>query len=116
MSTIKTQISVKTSGDGVVDENEWKPTLMTNTAGPAVGAFKTLLGTGVNSLTVPTGAMGITVMPPSTSTARLNFPGVSGGTGMMLRTGHASTNPLPTGTTAVLLASNIEELAYIHWG
>lgn len=116
MSTIKTQISIKSSGDGLVAESEWKPTLMTNSHGPAGGPYKMLLATGVNSLTVPTGAMGITIQPPAASLARMNVPGISGGTGMIMRTGHASTNPLPTGTSAVLVASDREELVYIHWG
>lgn len=116
MSTIKTQISVKSSGDGIEGESEWKPTLMTNARGAAAGPSKYLLATGVNSVTVPTGTMGMTIQPPAASLAVLRLPGVSGATGMAMRTGYASTNPLPTGTTSVLIDSNREELVYIHWG
>lgn len=116
MSTIKTQISVKSSGDGIEGEAEWKPTLMTNTHGPAAGPSKYLIATGVTSISVPTGAMGMTIQPPAGSNAAMHLPGISGGTGMTLRTGYPSTNPLPTGTSSVLIGSNREELVYIHWG
>lgn len=116
MSTIKTQISVKSSGDGIENESEWKPTLMTNAIGPAAGPVKVLLATGVNNLVVPTGAMGITISPPASSLAALNLQGASGVTGMAMRTGYPSTNPIPTGTTNVLIGSSREALVYIHWG
>lgn len=116
MATVKTQISVKSSGDGIVNETEWKPTLLTNTVGAAAGPVKYLIATGVNSITVPTGTMAMTVQPPAASVARMNYPGISGGTGMLLRAGYPSSNPLPTGTASVLVASDREEPVYIHWG
>lgn len=117
MSTIKTQISVKSSGDGVVDESEWKPTLLTNSVGPALGAYKQLLATGGNDLAVPTGSMGMVIMPPSASTAVLKLKGGSGGgTGFALRAGYATALPLPTGTVGVHIDSSIQESVYIHWG
>jgi hypothetical protein len=116
MSTIKSRVSIKSSGDGLVSESEWKTREVTNNSGPAGGPYKVLLATGVNSITVPTGARGLTIEPPEASLARLNLPGVSGGTGMVMRTGQASTSPLPTGTSAALVASDREELVYIHWG
>jgi len=115
-TTIKTQISMKSSGEGLQAESEWKSTLVTNTLGPAGGPVRALLATGVNTLTVPTGARSISIQPPEASTARFNLPGVSGGTGMILRTGDASLHPLPTGTSSVLVASDSQELVFLHWG
>lgn len=116
MSTIKTQISVKSSGDGVEEESEWKPTLLTNTVGAAVGAYKQLLATGGNDLSVPTGSMNMVIMPPAASTAVLKLKGGAGETGFALRSGYPSAIPLPTGTANVHIDSSIRELVYIHWG
>ena len=116
MSTVKTQISVKSSGDGQVEESEWKPTLLTNTSAPAIGAYKQLLATGGNDLTVPTGAMSMTLQPPATSSAVLKLKGGSGETGFALRSGYPASVPLPTGTANVHIDSSIRELVYIHWG
>ena len=116
MTTIKTQVSVKSSGDGVEEESEWKTTLITNSIGGAAGPVRYLLATGVNSIAVPTGSKAMTIQPPESSLAVLRLPGVSGSTGMALRTGHASMNPIATGASSVLVDTNREELVYIHWG
>lgn len=116
MSTIKTWIRLKSSGDGLVQESEWRTTEITNTSGPAGGPYKILIATGVNSITVPTGAMGFAIEPPAASIARFNLPAASGGTGMIMRTGHAAYNPLPTGTASLLVASDREEFVKLHWG
>ncbi len=116
MSTIKTQVSLRSSGDGLEEEGEWKTTLMTNSIGPAAGPVKYLLATGLNLLTVPTGAMSLTIQPPTGSLAQIQLPGVSGATGMVLRTGCASMNPIPTAVPTMMVATSRQELVYLHWG
>lgn len=116
MSTVKTQISVKASGDGLVKESEWLTTLLTNASAPSLGAEKRHIATGVNMIVVPTGAQAITIQPPAESLATLRLPGVSGATGMALRTGFASHNPIATGVTGILIDTDRAELIYIHWG
>lgn len=116
MATTKTQVSIKSSGEGLQTESEWKSTLVTNTTSPAGGPVRHLLATGVNAITAPTGAHNLTIQPPAGALARINLPGVSGGTGMILRTADASMNPVPTGTSTVLVASDRQQLVYLHWG
>ena len=117
MSTIKTQISVKSTGDGIEGESEWKPTLLTNTVGAAAGPVKYGLATGGNDITVPTGTKGFTVMPASSSDAVLKLKGGSGGgTGFAFRAGYPFCGGLPTGTSSIHIDSSVGEPVYIHWG
>ena len=116
-TTVKTQISVKSSGDGVVGESEWKPTILTNTVGAAAGPVAYALATGGNDITVPTGTKGFTVMPAAASIAVLKIKGGSGGgTGFAFRAGYPFSGGLPTGTVSVHIDSSTKEDVYIHWG
>lgn len=112
-TTETTQITVTSSGDGI--DSEWKPTAMSNSAGVAGGPVKTTVATGVNTITVPTGAMGIVIAPPASSSAVLKLLGGAGETGFALRTGQPAHIPLPTGTASVLINSSVVEIVYIHW-
>lgn len=114
-TTTLTQITVTSSGDGIGSSNEYKPTKMTNAAGVAGGPVHTTLAAADNTIAVPTGAKGMVIAPPAASLAVLKLKGGAGETGFALRTGEASSIPLPTGTANVLLNSSIVEVVYIHW-
>lgn len=112
--TVKTKITTTSDGDGV--ESEWTVPEMENPAGPSGGPVKYLLATGPNDLVVPTGAYGMVIKPPASSTAVLKLKGGSGGgTGFALRTGYAAALPLPTGTAVVHVDSSLQELVDIQW-
>lgn len=116
MSTIRTKISVESSGDGIDGESEWDATEITNSAGAAGGPVKYAIATGVNSIAVPSGSMAMVLQPPASSPASFRLPGVSGATGMAMRSGYPCVIPLPTGLASVLVQSDREEFVYIHWG
>lgn len=114
MATTETvQITVTSSGDGIA--SEWKPTAQSNNAGVAGGPYKVTVATGLNVLPVPTGAMGVVLAPPSSSTAQLRLSSVSGATGLELRTGLPACLPLPTGVTGMLIDASKVEILYLHW-
>lgn len=114
MATTETsQITITSSGDGI--DSEWKPTAMSNVAGVAGGPVKTTLAAGDNTISVPTGAMGMVLAPPAASAAVLKLKGGAGETGFALRSGQPSLVPLPTGTAQVLINASDVAIVYLHW-
>lgn len=111
--TTVTKIITTSDGDGV--ESEWTVPQMSNSRGPSGGPVKQLLATGANALLVPTGAMGMVIAPPASSTAVLKLKGGAGETGFALRAGYASAVALPTGTASVHIDSSIQELVDIQF-
>lgn len=112
--TNETQITVTSSGDGS-DESEWKPTAMTNTRGAAGGPVKMTLASGDNTISVPTGAMGVVLAPAASSGVVLKLKGGAGETGFCLRTGEPSALALPTGTANLLLNASAVTIVGFHW-
>lgn len=112
-TTTETQITVTSSGDGI--DGEWEPTAMSNSAGVAGGPVKTTLASGDNTISVPTGAMGMVIAPPAASSTVLKLKGGAGETGFALRSGQPAHIPLPTGTASVLLNASAIDIVYVHW-
>lgn len=112
-TTVETQITITSSGDGI--DSDWEPRAMENSAGAAGGPVRTSLSSGDNTITVPTGAMGMVLLPPAASATVLKLKGGAGETGFCLRSGQASSIPLPTGTASVLINASAAELVYVHW-
>jgi hypothetical protein len=112
-TTVDTQITVTSSGDGI--DSEWKPTAMANPVGAAGGPVRTTLASGDNSLSVPTGARGFVLAPPAVSNAILRLKHYSGETGFALRPGEPSAIPIPSGTTSVMVNASAVTVAYVHW-
>jgi hypothetical protein len=114
MATTETvQVTVTCSGDGI--KSKWEPTAMTNSAGVAGGPVKYTMSSGDNTLTVPTGAMGVVLAPPASSAAVLRLKNDAGETGFALRTGQPALIALPTGTAEVLVNASAEVFLYLHW-
>lgn len=112
-TTVETQITVTSSGDGI--ESEWTPTKTTNSTGAAGGPVRTTLASGDNFLAVPTGAMGCVILPPATSAVTKRLKHYAGETGFAIRTGEAISVPLPTGVATLMINASAVEVLYIHW-
>lgn len=111
--TNTTQITITSSGDGAT--SEWKPTAMTNNTGPAGGSVQMTLSVGDNTLSVPTGAMGMGIRQIPSSATVLRLKHYAGETGFALRTGQPAFITLPTGTSSVLVNSSAIEVLDVHW-
>lgn len=112
-TTAKTEITVTATGDGI--DSEWTPTPMTNNNGPAGGPVKVTLAAGENTLTVPTGSMGMVIAPRAATLGVTRLRAVTGETGFALRGTQPSHVSLPTGATGVILYSTIVDVIHVHW-
>lgn len=56
----------------------------TNASSPGQIEVKTFTGAGDNTVTIPTGATGVRIMPPSANTQALTLKGVAGDTGILI--------------------------------
>lgn len=112
-TTAETQITIESSGDGI--ESEWQPRAMTNNTAAAGGPVRTPLSAGDNYLLVPTGAMGVVLLPPATSSVTKRLKHHAGETGFAIRTAEAASIPLPTGVATMMVHASAAELLYVHW-
>lgn len=113
-TTNKTQLTVTSSGDG--STSEWKPAAMTNNVGAAGGPVKIDLAQGDNTISVPTGAMGMAIVPPASNGTVMKLKGGAGETGFALRTGEMTHVSLPTGTANVLIGCPSGTVRVnVHW-
>lgn len=71
------------------------------------------LSAGANTITVPDGATGVTIVPRSTNTATLTLKGVSGDTGIALALTSPTSIGLATVTSFVITASAITNVRFI---
>lgn len=96
-STVTTTISIV--GDGV---NETITQSYQNTACPSGAPQALSLSSGANTLTVPTGAVALTIIPPAGNAVTLTLKGVTGDTGVALSPTNP-TGPIPLATTVTTL-------------
>lgn len=112
-TTVETQITVTSSGDGI--ESEWNPTAQSNSYGAAGGPVRTTLAAGDNYIAVPTGAAGVVLYPPPTSGVTKRLKAHAGETGFAIRTGEPACVPLPTGVATMMVNASAVEVVYLHW-
>lgn len=68
---------------------------------------------GANTITVPSGSTGATIIPPSTNTETMTLKGVSGDTGIALALTSPTSIALATVTTFVITAGGVISLKII---
>jgi len=81
VATFKVTVSDTVSGISTTDQ----PPDITNTAAPSGGRAPIALTASPNTITPPTGAIGVMLVPPATSTNVKTLKGVSGDTGILWR-------------------------------
>lgn len=113
--TSTTSLSVAVSGDGVSETYVPATAPIVNAAAPAGGPLSVALTTGDNTLTVPPGAQGFLLVPPSASAVAKKLKGVGGDTGFSLSMTLPSLLMLPTGASTVLINAASSETVQIHW-
>lgn len=73
------------------------------------------LSSGANTITVPSGAIGVTIIPPSTNAVAITLKGVSGDTGIALAlTGPCSLSLASVSTFVLNAASSITGVRLIY--
>jgi hypothetical protein len=111
--TSTTTIGVSVIGDSV--NETFTPAAIVNTAAPAGGPISVALSSGDNTITVPSGAVSMMLIPPSTSTVVKKLKGIGGDTGFTVGPAALSMISLPTGTGTVLINAASSETISIHW-
>ena len=111
--TSTTQITVTTTGDGVTSTDA--PAATVNTAAPSGGPVAVALSAGDNTITVPSNAVGMVVIPPAASTNAKKLKGAGGDTGFSLRPNEPAALPLPASTASVIINSVGAETVFVHW-
>lgn len=111
--TSTTQITVTTTGDGVTSTDS--PTAVTSTNCPSGGPLKTSLTSGDNSVTFPSGATGLLLIPPSDSTVDIIFKGVNGDTGVKIYPTKPFLYWFKSGETGIVINVSANLVTSIHW-
>ncbi len=113
--TSKASIGVTVTGDGVSNSYVPPGNPMTNAAAPNGGTEDLVLAAGNNVVTLPAGAIGAVITPPTTSTNVKIIKGVAGDTGIGIRSGDPVLLTFVAGTTVFSINSvGIETLA-LQW-
>lgn len=113
--TATTTISVLVTGDGVNETFQPPTQPVANTNAPAGGPISVALSSGDNTLTVPPGAMGLLLVPPSSSVVVKKLKGIGGDTGFTINAALPQVIWLPAGASTMLLNAASSETVSIHW-
>lgn len=113
--TATTTISVLVTGDGVNESYQPPTQPLINANAPAGGPLSVALSSGDNTLTVPPGAQGFILVPPSSSVVAKKLKGIGGDTGFTLSPTNPTVISLPAGASTVLLNAGSAETVSIHW-
>ena len=111
-TTAKTTIKVACTGDG--NASEWSVDV-TNNYGPAGGPVNVTLAASDNAFVVPTGSMGVILIPRASSPLVMKLKATGTDAGFALRGGKPSYVALPTGATGMLLNASMVDLIGVHW-
>jgi hypothetical protein len=85
-----------------------------NSSAPGVVGMQDL-ASGANTITVPTGATGVTIIPPAGNTETITAKGVTGDTGISLHRTNPSYIGLYSVSTFVLTASGTVTALRLIW-
>jgi hypothetical protein len=110
--TSEVSITYSATGDGMT--LTFTSTTQENAASPGEH-LPIALASGDNTITVPTGARGVLIVPGATSTVVKKIKGVGGDTGVTIAPAYATYIALPTGAANFILnAASIETLD-LYW-
>ena len=85
-----------------------------NASSPGTTEAKALAN-GANTITKPTGAVGVTLTPPSGNTVTLTLKGVSGDTGVGLHLTDPTSIGLAAGVTTFVITTNSTVTVRLTW-
>ena len=71
------------------------------------------LAAGANTITKPSGALGVTIIPPSDNTVNITLKGVSGDTGIQLHDTHPTSLGLDASVVDIVLTA-VAEIAGVR--
>ena len=108
-------IGVTITGDGVTSEYVPSGSPVVNTAAPSGGTTPLVLAAGTNTVSVPSGAIGFVLSPPTSSTNGKTLKGIAGDTGVPLRPNAPSMLYLPNGAVSFVITSVGIETCALQW-
>lgn len=111
--TCTTSVAVSVTGDSV--DESFSPPALSNAAAPAGGPVDVALSTGDNSISVPPGALGFVLVPPTTSTVAKKLKGAGGDSGFPIATALISVLSIPAGTATIIINAASGETVAVHW-
>ena len=107
------QVNIQFSGEGLNENNSFPAAQ--NTSSPAQQELKTL-ALGSNTITVPSGAVACTIIPPAGNTNSVTVKGVTGDTGIRLHNTDPSSIAIDSSvSTFVLTASTTTSGVRLVW-
>lgn len=110
-----TTLSTTIAGDGISTTYTPPGAPIVNNTAPAGGPISVLLSTGDNTLTVPSGAVALLIVPPSDSVVVKKLKGVGGDTGVTIAPAAPTYLGLPASATEVLLNAASGETVTLEW-
>lgn len=107
------QVNTQILGDGMSSNNSFAAA--TNTASPAQDQLVTLT-TGTTSVSVPSGAVACTIVPPATNTNSITLKGASGDTGIRLHNTDPTSLAFHSSVSAFsLVVATTTSDVRLHW-
>ncbi len=108
-------IGVTVTGDGITLTYAPPQSPVENTAAPQGGPVLLALSSGFNTVSVPTGAIGCLLVPATGSAITKTLKGLTGDTGVPIRTDGPTLLWLPNSTASFGLTTSGTENVQIFW-
>ncbi len=113
--TSQASIGVTVTGDGETSTFVPPANPMTNATAPSGGTTPLVLAAGNNVVTLPAGAVGVVIVPPTTSANAKVIKGIAGDTGIGMVANQACLLTFVAGTTVFSINSIGVETINLHW-
>lgn len=113
--TSRVSIGITVEGDGETGTYVPPTSPITNATAPQGGPIAYALSAGNNVITIPTGAIGVIIVPAATNGNAKTLKGVAGDTGVALRTNAPSVISFATGSTVFSINATGTETVDLHW-
>jgi len=113
--TSSCSIGVTVSGGGETATYVPPGSPVSNPAAPNGGSVAYALAAGVNSIAVPTGAIGVVISPPTSSTNAKTAPAATGQVGVATRANAPSVTFFDAAVTTFDITSAGIEVVNLHW-
>ena len=108
-------LSVTITGDGESLSYSLPAGNITNAAAPMGGPIPTALTSGDNTITVPSGAVEVLIVPPAASVVVKKLKGIGGDTGVTISPSQPMMLSLPAGATTFILNAGSTETVTLVW-
>ena len=112
-STINLNVMIQ--GDGINTAYAPPGAPIVNTTAPAGGPITVALAMSDNTLTVPPGALGMIIVPPSISVVTKAIKGAALDTGLAISPTRVTMIGLPAGATSVIISASAPEDITVQW-